>query len=110
MIHVFRASLFLLWASPLGAAVSPLRRVAGRTVLADNGRPRQTGPDGVVWIESTRREAGPKDRNPGKPKAPAPPTMTSSHKKFVPRVVAVSAGEAVSFPNEDPIFHNVFSV
>ena len=31
-------------------------------------------------------------------------------KEFRPRVVAVAAGGTVDFPNEDPIFHNVFSV
>jgi plastocyanin len=30
-------------------------------------------------------------------------------KKFVPSLVAVTAGQTVSFPNGDPFFHNVFS-
>ena len=29
---------------------------------------------------------------------------------FVPRVLAITRGSSVSFPNEDPIFHNVFSL
>jgi plastocyanin len=29
---------------------------------------------------------------------------------FVPRVVAVPVGSEVSFPNDDPIYHNVFSL
>jgi plastocyanin len=29
---------------------------------------------------------------------------------FVPRVLAITRGSAVSFPNADPIFHNVFSL
>ena len=29
---------------------------------------------------------------------------------FVPRVVAVTVGSEVEFPNEDPIYHNVFSL
>ena len=29
---------------------------------------------------------------------------------FVPRVLAVTRGSAVSFPNADPYFHNVFSL
>jgi hypothetical protein len=36
--------------------------------------------------------------------------MTMKGKTFVPRVVVVAVGGAVDFPNEDPIFHNVFSV
>ena len=29
---------------------------------------------------------------------------------FVPRVVAVTVGSTVDFPNDDPIYHNVFSL
>jgi len=36
--------------------------------------------------------------------------MVSERKTFMPRVVAVPVGMPVSFPNADPIFHNVFSV
>ena len=32
------------------------------------------------------------------------------HEEFVPRVVAVTRGSTVGFPNADPIFHNVFSL
>ncbi len=41
---------------------------------------------------------------------PEPHLMTTRRKQFVPRVLAVSAGETVRFPNEDPILHNVFSL
>ena len=41
--------------------------------------------------------------------APAPAVIATRNKAFVPRVVAVTAGSRVSFPNEDPILHNVFS-
>jgi plastocyanin len=36
--------------------------------------------------------------------------MTTKKKEFLPRVLAVPVGATVSFPNEDPILHNVFSV
>jgi plastocyanin len=35
--------------------------------------------------------------------------MTTRRKQFLPRVVAITAGSSVRFPNEDPILHNVFS-
>jgi plastocyanin len=44
------------------------------------------------------------------------PLATSSreirqvHEEFIPRVVAVTRGSTVGFPNGDPIFHNVFSL
>ena len=37
-------------------------------------------------------------------------TMVMKGKAFPPRVVVVPVGGTVEFPNEDPIFHNVFSV
>ena len=37
-------------------------------------------------------------------------SMTQKNKTFVPHVLAVPAGSSVVFPNEDPIFHNVFSL
>lgn len=41
--------------------------------------------------------------------APEPAIMTTRRKQFVPRILAVSQGTTVRFPNEDPILHNVFS-
>jgi hypothetical protein len=35
--------------------------------------------------------------------------MVTRRKQFVPRVLAITAGNSVRFPNEDPILHNAFS-
>jgi len=37
-------------------------------------------------------------------------TIQQNHRHFVPDFVVVQAGSTVSFPNFDPIFHNVFSL
>lgn len=37
-------------------------------------------------------------------------TMTTRSKEFLPHVIAVPAGSTISFPNEDPIAHNLFSL
>ena len=37
-------------------------------------------------------------------------SIAQKDEQFVPHVVAVTAGSSVSFPNEDPFFHNVFSL
>ncbi len=55
--------------------------------------------DAVVWVE------GPKVRT-----RPAGATVTMKGKTFVPRVTVVTVGGSVEFPNQDSIFHNVFSV
>lgn len=41
--------------------------------------------------------------------AAEPAVMTTRRKQFVPRVLPITAGTAVRFPNEDPILHNAFS-
>ncbi len=37
-------------------------------------------------------------------------TITQKDEAFVPRVVAITTGSTVDFPNFDPYFHNVFSL
>jgi plastocyanin len=36
--------------------------------------------------------------------------ISQHHETFTPRVVAVTVGSEVEFPNDDPIYHNVFSL
>lgn len=36
--------------------------------------------------------------------------IAQKDEQFVPHVVAVTSGSAVAFPNDDPFFHNVFSL
>ena len=36
--------------------------------------------------------------------------IRQEHQAFAPRVVAVTRGSTVDFPNSDPVFHNVFSL
>lgn len=44
------------------------------------------------------------------PSKPATATMEQKNRRFVPDTLVVPAGSTVSFPNLDPIFHNVFSL
>jgi plastocyanin len=37
-------------------------------------------------------------------------TITQKDEAFVPRVVAITRGSTIDFPNSDPFFHNVFSL
>jgi plastocyanin len=36
--------------------------------------------------------------------------LRQEHETFIPHVLAVTRGSTVDFPNDDPIFHNVFSL
>lgn len=38
------------------------------------------------------------------------PRLEQKHKAFIPRILVVQAGSVVEFPNQDPFFHNVFSL
>ncbi|MBY0494683.1 MAG: hypothetical protein K2Y23_10745 [Cyanobacteria bacterium] len=42
--------------------------------------------------------------------APMHASIAQKDEQFAPHVVAVTTGSSVAFPNEDPFFHNVFSL
>jgi plastocyanin len=42
--------------------------------------------------------------------APRQASIAQRDEQFVPHMVAVTAGSSVAFPNDDPFFHNVFSL
>lgn len=42
--------------------------------------------------------------------APTRARIVQEHETFVPRVVAITRGSTVDFPNADPFFHDVFSL
>ena len=44
------------------------------------------------------------------PGAPISATLTQKNRRFEPEFVVIPVGSTVSFPNADPIFHNVFSL
>jgi plastocyanin len=44
------------------------------------------------------------------PRRPGKFVLGQKNKTFLPRVLAVPVGSTVDFPNNDPIFHNVFSL
>jgi plastocyanin len=96
-MEMFSTALLVALLAPPPA---PASSVAGRIVLVENGAPRPDASNAVVWLEGVHRPGG----------APEAATMTQSLKRFVPGVVVVPVGGTVRFPNEDPIYHNVFSV
>jgi plastocyanin len=74
--------------------------VSGRVTLLEKGG--RTAPDSsevVVWLEGPR----------GRARATRA-SMVMKGKEFRPHLVVVGVGSTVEFPNDDPIFHNAFSV
>ncbi len=75
--------------------------VSGKLVVLDKGnKPATDVGQAVVWLQATRPV----------PAAPATAQIVTSDKEFRPRVVVVSVGSTVTFPNSDPFDHNVFSL
>ncbi|WP_260738656.1 cupredoxin domain-containing protein [Tunturiibacter lichenicola] len=60
----------------------------------------------VVWLSALK---------PGSPVPPwparqAPYRLVQKNKMFTPHLLVIPTGTSVQFPNEDPFFHNVFSL
>jgi plastocyanin len=93
-----RATLLLpLLALP---AAAPAGTITGRVEMTEKGGRKVADlSDVVVYVDGARV----------KPR-PATATVVMKGKSFNPHVVVVPVGGTVQFPNEDPIFHNAFSV
>ncbi len=58
--------------------------------------------DVVVWLTNTRQNTA---------AIPGPAArLVQKNKQFVPHVIAITVGTAIQFPNQDPFFHDVFSI
>ncbi len=58
----------------------------------------------VVWLSAVGKS---------QPIPPPPPgkfTLVQKNRMFTPHLLVIPVGSKVSFPNEDPFFHNVFSL
>jgi plastocyanin len=68
-------------------------------------RALNSSPPSVAWLV-------PMGGDPAPTTASAPHTyrMVQKNKQFIPHLMVVPVGSLVEFPNEDPFFHNVFSL
>jgi plastocyanin len=84
----------------------PARRLAtagvypGRIVGIQGERDTSELDNVIVFVNSSMRVDS----------APQRVSVRQTNEEFVPHVVAVTAGSTVEFPNDDLIFHNVFSL
>lgn len=84
----------------LAASTAAAGTVTGTVELVDKGgRSAPDLSDIVVYVDGPKAKA-----------KPTRVTVVMKGKEFRPRVVAVPQGGTVDFPNEDPVFHNAFSV
>lgn len=97
--------VFLSFARVLASAQNV--DLKGKVQLTRNGRNVGDASKVVVWLTAL-----------GSTPAPAPPPQQSSqipqlvqkNKSFHPSLLVIPAGGQVEFPNQDPFFHNVFSL
>jgi plastocyanin len=83
-------------AAPSLAAAGPVSGT-GRTVT----RPGVAPATAVVYAEPLDAAA---------PRTAERASLVQKNKAFQPRILAVPVGATVTFPNNDPLFHNVFSL
>jgi plastocyanin len=80
---------------PIPSGAYPSRRVTRPSVKATEIK------NVVVFVKDAPREAA---------LPPVRVEMRQQGEDFVPRLVAITRGSSVEFPNADPFFHNVFSL
>ena len=86
----------LLLVLPATAGAGPVSGVV-RTI----GRPGVAAATAIVYAEPIGVAA---------PRQPGKFSLRQKNKTFLPRVLGVPAGSSIDFPNDDRIFHNVFSL
>jgi hypothetical protein len=88
-----------LLAAELGAVV-----VNGKITFVTKRGQRPVVQETLIWLEPISAKPTTLRR------PPSPFEMTTRGKMVLPHVLAVPAGSSISFPNEDPISHNLFSL
>ena len=78
----------------------PASAYPGRTIPAQKLAPESERRHVVVYLKDAKPQ----------PVTPMKAAIRQIDENFVPRVVAVTVGSEVEFPNDDPIYHNVFSL
>jgi len=92
---------------PRSHAVNLYPRRGGPPVLPKPAAPVNELENVVLYLEGKFKETGsPLPRRP----AAVAPTIRQLNETFVPQVLAIQTGDTVHFPNDDPFFHNVFSL
>lgn len=76
--------------------------VAGKVTFVTKRGQRPVVNETVVWLEPAS----------SRPPRPAPGSMevVTRNKSLLPHVLVVPQGSTISFPNDDPISHNLFSL
>jgi plastocyanin len=96
---VFFASAFLIRDV---AAQSSDGNVHGQVNIAHHSKRESGSADAVVWLTPIPSM--------GNPPLTTGTRLVQKGKRFSPHVVAIAVGSEIEFPNQDPFFHDVFSI
>jgi plastocyanin len=97
-----RRALLALLALPALASAEPSGRVTGQVTITADGAAKADRSGVVVYLDGVASGgAGPPAER---------PRVKQQDQQFAPRVTVVEKGGVVEFPNEDKVFHNVFSM
>ena len=96
----------LILGAMLQAAARANDEVAARLVLAQDGPTphREATIAAAIWLTPLHGNTR------GNVPASGSYTLAQKDKQFFPHLLVVPVGSTVHFPNEDPFFHNVFSL
>jgi len=92
----------VLLSAPLASGQASLK---ARVELTRNGHRAKDASNAVVWLTPV---GGPSA--PPRQEATKIPQLVQKNKSFHPSLLVIPVGGKVEFPNQDPIFHNVFSL
>jgi hypothetical protein len=104
LIRLSGIALLVLASALLQAQTTPDSEttVRGRVAVIHQSKHEPGNGDVVVWLTSS---------HPIPATRPAPVArLVQKNKQFLPHVVAVMVGTEIEFPNQDPFFHDVFSI
>jgi plastocyanin len=106
--------IFGCWPFLMGLSVQQLHgegvEVSGKILVSQSaGKRNQNTPsvaNVVLWLSSLKPGAG----TPMVPVRQTSYRLVQKDKMFTPHLLVVPTGSQVEFPNQDPFFHNVFSL
>lgn len=104
MVRSCLPAMILVLSSLLTAvhATAQEATVRGSVSVLHHSRSASASADVVIWLTSARSK---------ETVSPGPTArLLQKDKRFTPHMLAIPVGTAIEFPNQDPFFHDVFSI
>jgi plastocyanin len=100
--HLRRLVFTLLIGTGLAFAQTTIK---AHVEVNKGGHPLKDASNAVIWLIPIGATGDPPRQNPSEI-----PRLVQKNKQFHPPLIVVPVGGKVEFPNQDPFFHNVFSL